>query len=187
VFAGGASPTAFKDASANDPPTVTKILRQYRAHPQLGFERAFADEERYTIPVGGRVGIRCWAQESVDVSGGLDIGRDLPTVRVDAYVSVTAGVTVAPETPVKHYSLQVDRVGAATAHDVVLEVGNDGVNFTEILRHSSVAVGEWPATPDGQTAFSGPMEFPAMFYRSRLASWTNGGGGSVVVTIVGMP
>lgn len=63
--------TAQKTATAE--PTAGNILRRYDIHPQTGLAVAFGPDEEILIPGGGRLGIRCTAPASVNVTGYITV------------------------------------------------------------------------------------------------------------------
>lgn len=101
--------------------------------------------------------------------------------RADTFTVAGNGVTVDKHTaPVSSFALQIKGTGAAaTAWDIVLEASLDGTNFTTILEHTT-AVG------DGQTMYTGELDSPALYFRSRLVSVTLGSATNIVVTILGV-
>jgi hypothetical protein len=104
--------------------------------------------------------------------------------RGDNFAATGNGTTINVATlGMSRFSLQVKKsaTGTVSSSTVVLEVSNDGTSFTTVLTHNSAV------DADGSTVFSGTLTFPARYFRSRCSAIANSGGGSVDVTIVGMP
>src|SRR3990167_4927755 len=100
-------------------------------------------------------------------------GTDTYTVAGNGAVIFTAHVA-------SRFSIQVvGTAAAATAWNVRLEGGLDGVNFTTILTHTDI-------TGDGVMLFSGATQYPARYIRSRCVSLTLGSATDIVVYICGV-
>lgn len=54
-------------------PTAGSVLRRYDVPPTSGYERSYAPDEEIHIKGGGRLGLRCTAPASVNVTGWIDI------------------------------------------------------------------------------------------------------------------
>jgi hypothetical protein len=115
-------------------------------------------------------------QPAIPVTSAPNFGT-----RQDTFVAVGSGNTVNKSTaPIARFGLQIKGTGAAaTAWDVVLEGSLDGINFSTILEHTSL-VG------DGQIMWSGPLDSPCLYFRSRVVSLTLGSATNIVATILGM-
>jgi len=81
--------------------------------------------------------------------------------------------------PMVTWTLQVkgDPV-AATLWEVVLEGSVDGINFSDILKHTTL-------TGDGINLFSGTTLFLAKYYRVNVTTLTLGGASNIVASVVG--
>lgn len=100
--------------------------------------------------------------------------------RQDTFTATGNGQTVDVHTsPLTRYAIQVKGTGAAaTSWDIVLEGSLDGVNFSTILEHVT-SIG------DGQVLWSGELDSPALYFRSRVIALSLGTATNVVVTILG--
>lgn len=95
------------------------------------------------------------------------------------FTSSGTGTIEGSSVAVKSYSIQVKGTGAAaTAWDVDLEGSLDGVNFTQILNHTTT-------TGDGKILFSGSNIYPAYYIRPKVNSLTLGSASNIVVEILG--
>lgn len=79
------------------------------------------------------------------------------------------------------FSIQAKQTGTVTSWTVEVQVSLDGTNYATILSHTKAGDG------DGGIVFSGPNQYPALYFRASCTAITLGGGTNVVVTIVGMP
>jgi hypothetical protein len=83
------------------------------------------------------------------------------------------------ESPMVTWTIQVAGVAvSATAWSVALEGSVDGVNFSEILKHTTL-IG------DKVNLFSGTTLFLAMYYRINVLSLTLGPATSLTVSVIG--
>ena len=101
--------------------------------------------------------------------------------RQDTFTATGNGATVDKSAaPVKKFGLQVKGTGAApTSWDVKLEGSLDGTNFSEVLDHAT-GIG------DGAIMWSGVLDSPCLYFRSRVAALSLGTATDIVVTILGM-
>lgn len=116
------------------------------------------------------------AQEPIPVTSTPNFAT-----RQDTFTATGNGTTVNKSTaPVKKFGLQVKGTGGVpTSWDVKLEGSLDGTSFTEILDHPT-AIG------DGIIMWSGVLDSPCLYFRSRVAALTLGPASNIVVTILGM-
>jgi hypothetical protein len=99
--------------------------------------------------------------------------------RSDTFTTTTNGTIIdCSASPMSAYAIQVTATGAVTSWDVRLEASLNGTTFTTILTHTNV-------TGDGITLWTGTLEAPALYFRSRTAGLVLGGGTNVVVVILG--
>ena len=83
------------------------------------------------------------------------------------------------DSPMVTWTLQVVGVPvSASAWTVVLEGSVDGVNFSEILKHTTL-------TGDKQNLFSGTTLFLAKYYRINVTALTLGPATSISVSVIG--
>ena len=120
-----------------------------------------------------------FATDKVDSSGSSAILTN--TNRSDTYTVAANGTTVtATSSPYKAYAIQVTGTGAAaTAWDVRLEGSLNGTTFTQILQHTTT-------TGDTVVLYSGALQAPSLYMRSRCAGITLGGATNVVAVITGI-
>ena len=99
--------------------------------------------------------------------------------RADTFTATGNGTTVdASASPMSAFAVQVQATGVVTSWDVRLEGSLNNTTFTTILTHTNV-------TGDGVTLWTGTLEAPALYFRSRAAGLVLGGGTNIVVTILG--
>jgi hypothetical protein len=101
--------------------------------------------------------------------------------RADIFTTAgNGGTIVQTSAPLQTYAIQVTGTnGAATSWDVRLEGSLDGVKFTQILQHTQV-------TGDGVVVWSGTLNSPSLYFRSRVAAVVLGlSATNIVVTILG--
>lgn len=79
------------------------------------------------------------------------------------------------------FALQVVQTGTVTSWTVVVQASLDGTNYVTILSHTKAGDG------DAAIVFSGPNQYPALYFRTSCTAITLGGGTNVVATVVGMP
>lgn len=143
-----------------------------------------------SVPVSGPLTDAQLRAVAVPVSlagGALEVTQaahmtraDTFKTRSDTFTVAGSGTTIdASASPMSAYAIQVKGTGApASAWDVRLEGSLNGVNFTQILAHTN-------ATGDGVVLWTGSLEAPALYFRSRVESVTLGGASNIVVTILG--
>lgn len=83
-------------------------------------------------------------------------------------------------TPRKVFSLQVNKTGAVTSWDVVLEGSLNASTWTTILEHTNTTPG------DGKLVSTGALLTPVLYYRTRAVALTLGGGTNILTTMMGM-
>jgi hypothetical protein len=90
-----------------------------------------------------------------------------------------SAVVDVSDSPMVTWTLQVVGTAvAATAWVVALEGSVDGINFNEILKHTTL-------TGDKQNLFSGTTLFLAKYYRINVISLTLGPATSITVSVIG--
>ena len=115
------------------------------------------------------------------ISGISGSGGPSTNSRNDTFTTTANGTTVTVGTGVaKTFSLQVVKTGSVSAWSIVLEGSNDNTNFTTILTHNETSPG------DGKLMFTGSLDSPCKYFRSRCVSITLGGGTSVTAYILGV-
>jgi hypothetical protein len=83
------------------------------------------------------------------------------------------------DSPMVTWTLQVAGVAVpATSWSIALEGSVDGVNFSEILKHTTL-------TGDKENLFSGTTLFLAKYYRINVLALTLGAATSVSVNVIG--
>jgi hypothetical protein len=94
-------------------------------------------------------------------------------------VTGSSAIVDVSESPMVTWTIQVTGVGAApTAWVVALEGSVDGVNFSEILKHTTL-IG------NAVNLFSGTTLFLASYYRINVISLTLGPATGIDVSVVG--
>lgn len=102
--------------------------------------------------------------------------------RSDTFTTAANGTTVDVSAQgMCKFSLQVKQTGTVTSWTVVLEGSLDGTNFQTILTHTKAN------NLDGGIIGLGSSASPYLYFRSRCAAISLGGGTNIVVTIVGKP
>jgi len=83
------------------------------------------------------------------------------------------------DSPMVTWTIQVSGVPvSATSWSVALEGSVDGVNFNEVLKHTTL-------TGDKQNLFSGTTLFLAKYYRINVLALTLGPASSITVSVIG--
>jgi len=99
--------------------------------------------------------------------------------RVDTFTTTANGTTVdVSASPMSAFTVQVKATGSVTSWDVRVEGSLNNSEFTTILSHTNV-------TGDGVVLWTGALEAPTMYFRSRAAGLVLGAGTNIVVTILG--
>lgn len=128
-------------------------------------------------------GIRVKVIGTVATSGGGGSGGGGPFfgTQQDIFTSTSPGVTFdASLAPCKSFALQIKKLGLVTSWSVVLEGSLDGAEFSQILSHSS------SSNSDGSMEWSGQLESPCLYFRSRCTALVLGAGTNIKATILGV-
>lgn len=99
----------------------------------------------------------------------------------EVFVDTTPGPTQDVSFyPKKVFSLQVNKTGAVTSWDVVLEGSLNGSTWTTILEHTNTTPG------DGKMMSTGALLTPVLYFRTRPVSLVLGGGTNIITSSMGM-
>lgn len=128
----------------------------------------------------GEVEIKNDSGNPVPVSGAVVATPGANYHRVDTYVSTSSGVIISCTSGAARSFgvLVVGTAAAADLWDVRLEGSLDGVNFTQIMQHTT-------QTGNSVHLWSGSVLSPSLYIRSRCATLTLGSASNIVVTILG--
>lgn len=111
--------------------------------------------------------------------GDVDILSNPFATRSDTYTGTGNGTTIDRSTsPLALFGISVKQTGTVTSWDVRLEGSLNNSEFTTILTHTNV-------TGDGVVLWSGTLNAPTLYFRSRCAGLVLGAGTNVVVTVLG--
>lgn len=97
----------------------------------------------------------------------------------DLIASGTSDIVDITDSPMSIWSLQVKGIPvAATLWEVVLEGSIDGINFSTILKHTTLK-------GDGVLVVSGTTQFLANYFRINVVQLTLGPATSITASVVG--
>lgn len=178
---GGGAPTLFHALSAFGITTgVNDRLESQTANP-AGTERGLVTRN---IPSGTQpisaASLPLPTGAAIETTQAAQLSRaDTFKTRSDTFTTTANGTTVDVSTsPLSAFAVSVKQTGTVTSWDVRLEGSLNNSEFTSILTHTNV-------TGDGVVLWTGTLEAPTLYFRSRCAGIVLGAGTNVVVTILG--
>lgn len=110
---------------------------------------------------------------------GLSAGNFGFRSHVDTYTTPASGSTIDGSTVLfTQFTLAVSKTGPVVSWEVVVEGSLDGAQFTPILGHTDT-------TGDGVAMFSGALNAPCLYFRTRCVNIVLGSGTSITANVVG--